>query len=75
MYPGSFGKVDHHLKRKLMYMKKKDNIGYSYNWHIYVKDGVTPNWACSEQLVTSLKTRQNSELRWECVVFQGQTLH
>ena len=27
------------------------------------------NWACSEQLVTSLKKKHNHELRWECVVF------
>ena len=43
---------------------------HSYNWHIPVKDGITPNWACSDQLVTSLKTRHNGELRWDCVVFQ-----
>ena len=42
-------------------------IDHSYNWFIRIKDGVTSNWACSEQLVTALKTRHNSEPRWECV--------
>ena len=40
------------------------------HWRIHVEDGVTSNWACSEQLVTSLKMRHNRELRWECVDFQ-----
>ena len=51
-------------------------IDHSYNWLIYIDNRVTSNWACSEQLVTSLKTRHICELRWECVFFlAGRTLH
>ena len=46
------------------------DIDNSCNWRIYVEDGVTSNWTCSEQLTTLMKMRHNSEMQWECLVFQ-----
>ena len=44
---------------------------HSYNWFIHIKDFWQGHiWACSEQLVTALKTRHNCELQWESVVRQ-----
>ena len=49
-------------------------IDHSYKWHIHDADDTTANWACSEQLVTSLKMRHNGELRWESAVFEQDEL-
>ena len=41
--------------------RKKVSLGLKLKWRIQVENRVTSNWACSEQLVTSLKTKPNSE--------------
>ena len=45
------------------YLTYLDSWCHSYNWLIHVEGDVTTNWACSEQYVTSLKTRHNRKLR------------
>ena len=45
-------------------------IDHSYSWRIHVEDRVTVQLSMFRAIRTSLKTRHNRELRWECVVFQ-----